>query len=370
MLRTMGFPGQYVQGPDALLELGRELGRMGFRRPLTLCDAIVGEKVWPVVERVLADAGLAHRRIAFPGECSKSAIDALVVEARPSEPDVMVALGGGKTIDSTKGVAASLGLPVVICPTVASNDSPTSRLIVLYDDQHKVTGIEYLTCNPAAVIVDTKIIAQAPARFFAAGIGDAVSKKFEARQCHGAGGKNSFGTPALHTALLLADATYDTLVELGPSAYRSVSAGQVDESVERVVEATVLLSGIGFESGGLSLAHALIRGLTAIPAMAAALHGELVAFGTLVQLLIEKRSDVEVSELLALLLAVHLPVTFDQLGQSAPLTTDEMSIVVGATLATRYSSNMLPALTADRLAEGLNRANQIGRLARLSHENT
>jgi glycerol dehydrogenase len=122
----------------------------------------------------------------------------------------------------------------------------------------------------------------------------------------------------------------------------------------------VLLSGVGFESGGLSLAHALIRGLTAVPTMAVMLHGELVAFGTLVQAVIEERNRAEVCELLRLLLAVKLPVTFRQLGQPQPLTPDEMSTVVNATLAAAYSRNMDPPLTAERLTSALLTADSIG----------
>jgi glycerol dehydrogenase len=153
------------------------------------------------------------------------------------------------------------------------------------------------------------------------------------------------------------------LVNHGPAAYASILDGQLDDEVERVVEATVLLSGIGFESGGLSLAHALIRGLTAVPTMAAMLHGELVAFGTLVQAVIEERNEAEVSELLGLLLAVKLPVTFKQLGQPDALTPDEMSTVVKATLAAAYSKNMNPPLTAERLTNALLAADRIGTAA-------
>lgn len=363
MLRTMGFPGQYVQGPKALLELGSLLKKMGFRRPLTVCDAVVGEKVWPLVSSAMSESGLAPARIVFPGECTKAAINQLSEEAKRHQPDVIIGLGGGKTIDSSKGVAANLDVNVVICPTIASNDAPTSRLIVLYDETHRVAAVEYLKSNPCAVVVDTEIIVQAPARFFAAGIGDAVSKKFEANQCNRAHGYNSFGTPPLETALLLANATYTTLVNHGPAAYASVVNGQLDDEVERVIEATVLLSGVGFESGGLSLAHALIRGLTSVPTMAAMLHGELVAFGTLVQAVIEERSEAEVSELLGLLLAVKLPVTFRQLGQPQSLTPDQMSTVVNATLAAEYSKNMDPPLTAERLTNALLAADKIGAAA-------
>jgi glycerol dehydrogenase len=366
MLRTMGFPGQYLQGPKALLELGSLLRKMGYKRPTTLFDAVVGEKVWPKASASMSEAGLAVTHIVFPGECTKAAINSLSDKAKTHEPDVIIGLGGGKTIDSAKGIAANLDVEVVICPTIASNDASTSRLIVLYDETHKVVGVEYLKGNPSAVVVDTEIIAQAPARFFAAGIGDTVSKKFEAGQCKASHGNNSFGTPPLDTAILLATAAYDTLIKHGPAAYDAIVKGRLDDEVERVVEGTVLLSGVGFESGGLSLAHALIRGLTAVPTMAAMLHGELVAFGTLVQVIVEERSEAEVTELLSLLQVVNLPVTFKQLGQSVPLTRDEMLTVLNATLAAAYSKNMQPPLTAERLENALLKADSIGAALRTS----
>lgn len=363
MLRTMGFPGQYLQGPKALHELGSLLSKMGFKKPLFLCDTIVAEKVWPLASGSMKAAGLEATHIVFPGECTRAAINALSEHAMAVAPDVIIGLGGGKTIDSAKGISLSLDVPVVICPTIASNDAPTSRLIVLYDETHRVAGVEYLKSNPVAVVVDTEIIAQAPARFFAAGIGDTVSKKFEAAQCKAAHGNNSFGTPPLDTALLLANAAYETLIKHGPAAFRSIATGQLDDEVERVVEATVLLSGVGFESGGLSLAHALIRGLTAVPTMAAMLHGELVAFGTLVQLTVEERDEAELAELLELLCAVDLPVTFAQLGQTTSLSAEEMSTIVAATLAARYSKNMNPPLTAERLEDALVTADATGAAA-------
>jgi glycerol dehydrogenase len=215
--------------------------------------------------------------------------------------------------------------------------------------------------NPDAVIVDTALIAAAPARLFAAGIGDALSKKYEAAQCQRAAGLNSYGTPPLPGALLLTRATLATLLDDGARAYADVGRGDLTDAVERVIEATVLLSGVGFESGGLSLAHALIRGLTAIPAMASMMHGELVAFGTLVQLFVEDSSPEDIEPLATLMTAVGLPLTLAQLGQHAPLTSVELSLIAEATLATRYSRHMMPPLTAQRLIEGIARADAYGR---------
>ena len=249
MVKTMGFPGRYEQGPGALKQLGRILTDMGRSRPLVLCDEFVARHLWPEVGSALQAHGFEPLHIEFPGECTHAAIARLSEQALIHSPDTIIALGGGKTIDTAKGLAVNLNVPIIVCPTIASSDAPTSRLIVLYDDDHKVVGVEFLKLNPSAVIVDTHVIAQAPARFFAAGIGDAISKKFEAHQCYSAGGNNSFGTPALHTALMLTNMVFDTLMQYGVSAYQAVCRKEVNDDVERVVEGTVLISGVGFECG-------------------------------------------------------------------------------------------------------------------------
>ena len=46
--------------------------------------------------------------------------------ARRNGADISVGLGGGKILDMAKAVAVDAGLKMVTCPTIASNDSPTS----------------------------------------------------------------------------------------------------------------------------------------------------------------------------------------------------------------------------------------------------
>ncbi|WP_427917080.1 iron-containing alcohol dehydrogenase [Xanthomonas campestris] len=156
MMKVIGFPGRYAQGPGALKQLGSVLSDMERSRPLVVCDAFVAEHMWPDVALSLQASGLEATHIVFPGECTRATIAQLSSQAKPLLPDTIVALGGGKTIDTAKGLAADLGLPIVICPTIASSDAPTNRLIVLYDDNHKVVGVDYLKMNPSAVIVDTR----------------------------------------------------------------------------------------------------------------------------------------------------------------------------------------------------------------------
>jgi glycerol dehydrogenase len=361
-VRSMGFPGRYIQGPQALRQLPQLLEELGARSIALLADATVRRTLG---SRIDAELQSSARRPAmpavwldFPGECSVPIIADLAAQA--GECDTVVALGGGKTIDTGKGISRQRPARLIIVPTIASNDSPTSRLIVLYDEAHRVAGVELLARNPDVVLVDTEVIAQAPARFFSAGMGDALSKTFEARQCHLTGGRNFFGTLSLPTARLLADRCYAVIVEHGAAALRQVAEQhEPDESVERVIEATVLLSGVGFESGGLSLAHALVRGFSAHPKIGGFLHGEAVAFGTLVQLAAEGRPDAEIAEHAELTRRLRLPVSFKSFGVD-PIGAAELDEIAGITCTAPYISNLRPAIDAAGVRRALERADRIG----------
>ena len=361
-VRTMGFPGRYIQGPEALSQLPQLLVELGARHTALLADATVRGALGARIDAALAASPPGPRLTAtwldFPGECSARTI--LTFAERVNACDTVVALGGGKSIDTGKGIARHLGARLIIVPTIASNDSPTSRLIVLYDDGHRVAGVELLARNPDVVLVDTAVIAQAPARFFAAGMGDALSKKFEAQQCHLAGGRNFYGTRSLPTARLMADRCYDTIREFGEAALQQVATERrPNHAVERVIEATVLLSGVGFESGGLSLAHALVRGFSAHPVLGRFLHGEVVAFGTLVQLVAEGRPSAESAEHAAFTQRLGLPTSFSWFGieRVGAAELDEMARI---TCTAPYIAHLQPAIDAAGVRSALEAAHRIG----------
>ena len=74
-----------------------------------------------------------------------------------------------KFFDTAKAVAYYAETPVFICPTIASTDAPCSALSVIYTDEGEFDRYLLLPNNPNMVIVDTKIVAGAPARLLAAG---------------------------------------------------------------------------------------------------------------------------------------------------------------------------------------------------------
>ena len=358
---AIGFPGRYVQGPGALAHLGSLARDLGAARVGVVADAVVRQAVGPAVDAALSVTGRGLQWLAFDGECTAAAIDALAAQARAGGCQAVVGLGGGKAIDTAKGVSAGVGGPLLIAPTIASNDSPTSRVIVVYDEAHRLAEVRSLVRNPDAVVVDTDVICRAPARFFAAGMGDALSKRFEAAQCAGAGGRNFFGTPPLALALALGERCHATIRAHGPAALARVAAGLgPDDAVERVVEATVLLSGLAFESGGLSLAHALNRGFTAHPVLTKVLHGEMVAFGTVVQLIAQEESPQTVEDHARFTLSLGLPVHLGMMGADA-LAPEELQTIAELTCRAPYIGHLRPAATVERVRDALVRADALGR---------
>jgi glycerol dehydrogenase len=352
MIRIFGAPGRYVQGPGAIERLGTVAAEFG-QRVLVVADAAVLARYRDRIEAPLTAAKLAFTVAPFWGECTAVAIDALAAAARAAEAQVVIAAGGGKAIDAAKGAAILTGTRLVIVPTIASNDSPTSRLSIVYDDEHVLREVRRLQSNPDVVLVDTSIIIAAPERFFVSGIGDAISKKFEGAQCFESGGDNFYGARPPWIALTLADACFDALLTHAEGALAALRRGVPDEAFERTVEATILLSGLAFENAGLSIAHSIIRGLSAVPQMSGALHGEEVAYGLLVQLVLEGRDPAYLANLMDFYGRTGLPRKLHDLGFTGDPASVAQRIADVTWERAPYVRNLVAPVDAARIHQAI-----------------
>lgn len=350
-MRIFGSPERYIQGPGVLAEIGTIAEDYG--SPVCIVvDAGVRDIVEPAMARSLRDAGIAFEVRSFAGEITYAAIDALTAEARPASPKAVIAVGGGKGLDVGKGVAVRLGVPVITVPTIASNDAPTSASFAVYDDHHVMIAVDRMVRNPSVVLVDTALIANAPASFLRAGIGDALTKKFEADGCWAGTGVTPFRTRPLRIGKAVADEGYRILRAHAAAALKAVERKEVTEDLEATVEACILMSGLGFENGGLSFAHSMTRGLVKARDAKNAPHGEQVGYAVVVQLAVERRSDAEVLDLIGFNREVGLPVNLSGLGMQRP-TRAEIDDIARWTMTAPHIPNLGLVITAEDVAAAI-----------------
>jgi glycerol dehydrogenase len=182
---------------------------------------------------------------------------------------------------------------------------------------------------------------KASLRFIRAGMGDALSTWFEARQNAQSRARNTFGARSTQTAQCIVRDCYRTIREFGLQALSDLQRGQVTETVERIIEACIYQSGLGFEGGGLSAAHGLTRGLSRIEEMEKALHGEQVAYALLVQLVLEEIEPEKILELMQFYRRLGLPYSLTELGL-AEVTEAQLDIIAqGACIEQSPIQNMV-----------------------------
>ncbi|MGE4504577.1 MAG: glycerol dehydrogenase [Desulfovibrionaceae bacterium] len=359
MISTTLFPGRYIQGTGAVARLGAECARLGSHAFLVASPYPVEHLLPPMLPGLRESSGLTLE--TFGRQCTDEEIERLLGLLRSAGADLVVGVGGGKTLDTAKAVAHRAGVPAIMVPTIASTDAPCSSVCVVYDQQGVFKRADVLPRNPDSVIMDTGLVASASPRFLAAGMGDALATWFEAESCRVGRSPNIAGDVGSATAFALARLCLDILLEYGALALASCESGTVTPALERVVEANTLLSGIGFESAGLAAAHAIHNGFTALEQTSHCQHGEKVAFGTLASLFLTDKDRATVDLIYGFCESVGLPTTLADLGLP-DVSAEELLLVAEKACAPEESIHHEPyEISPVRVADMIRAADAWGR---------
>ena len=278
----------------------------------------------------------------------------------------MVGLGNGKTLDTAKAAAYEAKLPVAIVPTIAATDAPCSALSVIYTPEGEFKRYLILPRNPDLVLVDTQIIANAPVRLLVSGMGDALATWFEAESCMKKYAGNMTGDLGSMSAYALARLCYDTLLKYGVTAKTSCEAHVVTAALEHIVEASTLLSGLGFESGGLAASHAIHNGLTVLEQTHQYYHGEKVAFGTLTSLFLTDKPTETINEVYSFCVSIGLPSTLADIGLAEASDEALLKIATASCAEGETIHNEPIPVTPDMVFSALKTADAEGRRRRAS----
>ena len=178
--RAFGCPMRYIQGPGELKNIPTYIKEFG-SSAYFLIDGFIYDSMTRQLEEIFSGTDITYHTARFGGESCQSEVDKAVEEMLGLGADLIVGLGGGKTIDTTKLIADQLNVARIIVPSAASTDAPTAGLAGLYrPDGVQIKAIKTKR-NSELVLVDSQVVVNAPARLFSAGMGDAMATWLEAR---------------------------------------------------------------------------------------------------------------------------------------------------------------------------------------------
>lgn len=335
-------PSRYVQGPGEIKKLPKIVSYYG-DSALAIIDTFFYQQYSVEIPQMFAEAGMTVYTVEYSGACCDAKLNELLdfCKTLPEIPEAFIGIGGGQACDITKAVGAHFRKAFIMVPTVLTTDAPTSASTIINNPGEQNRPVNHYK-NPDYVVVDTDITIQAPPHMLISGIGDALATYIEARASFANNNVNYVGGGGYRPTLLsmnIAKLCFDVLMEKGRAAMLAAKNHLRTPAYEDVVEATALLSGLGFENTSVAMAHGLDAGFECLPIRV--LHGTGVGYCTLVQLIVE--NDLELFEqVFDFCKDVGVPVSTYQLGLTEENRMESINALVDNVHGKRWSVSNLP----------------------------
>jgi len=301
-------PGDYIQQPGLRHQVGKHI------RPLVSHIRILtSPSAWQAVNPALSDslerAGIRWQLEYLAGECTDDAIAQFQHNLLEQGAEGILAIGGGRVLDTAKAVNSTLGDRILFTlPTQAATCAAWSPLAIIYNAAGGHVKSIALNDMPALILVDSEVIAHSDVRYLRAGIIDALAKwmEFEPYQRHNP------HQLALDVKISAARQATEVFLHWGEAAINANQQQQVTLALEKVIEANIVLAGLANSIRGPldtpGLAHVIHDTLTHQPELHLWLHGEKVGYSLLIQALVDNPEGSSDSELLTLLRRFHSPL--------------------------------------------------------------
>lgn len=291
-LIVRGAPQEYECHVGAWQALPKHLDCRELKKPLVLH----GEKSWAAVKNYFPDLqGYETSYHYFGGECTDKQAQIFCDLVKKENFDVIIAVGGGKVLDTGKFAAALAKVPVFNLPTLAATCAAYTPLSVIYNEGGSMDRYDIFSVANMLVLVEPQVILESPIDLMIAGIGDTIAKWYE-----GISIIEQLEVKPIEVTIaeFAAKQCQEVLLRDSAEALESMEKGELTQAFLNVVETNIMLAGMvggfGDEYGRTSGAHSIHDGMTHLEESHHQLHGNKVAYGVLVQLVIENKwSEIE-----------------------------------------------------------------------------
>ena len=270
----MNIPGLSVPalfGRGALAQLGERAAALGGTRVLLVSDPGIARAGH--VDRAAASLRQARAAVRVFDEAEENpttvCVDKAVAAAREHEADLLVGLGGGSSMDCTKGCnfiltnggrmqdywgvgkASKAMLPMIAVPTTAGTGSEAQSFALITDPaSHQKMACGDRKALPLLAILDADLTATQPPRVAAMTAIDAVAHAVESAGCNR---RSETSRPLSRQAWRLLESSFER-------ALRD-PAGDLEARQDMLLGAH--LAGAAIEQSMLGAAHAAANPLTA-----------------------------------------------------------------------------------------------------------
>jgi glycerol dehydrogenase-like iron-containing ADH family enzyme len=311
-----GTPAQYMVSQGITQNIGAYVEKFGKR-------ALVsgGTRAWASVadnfHYSLAEHEITWKVNHFSGESSESNILRVMKAANEFEADMIIGVGGGKSLDTAKMAASELRVPIITVPTIAATCAAITPLSILYNDEGIYQRNYYHVNNPDLVLVDAGVIVKTPVKYIYAGILDALAKWYE-------GGASIVGAKNAdmfdYIALQLAKTLHDQMFQKAKAAIGAMKDQKMTDALIDVINLNIYLAGLiqslGIKAVGNGIAHSIHDGLTVLKESHQLLHGLKVGYGIAAQMVILQKPRNEIDEVLDFFKGIDFKPTFAALNLS------------------------------------------------------
>lgn len=287
---TMVLPGYTFGGDEAYDQIPKIVGPYG-KKVCIIGGETALAKALPTIKPVLEKNGFTITdTIVYGKECVFANSKAISEKETVKAADVLFAVGGGKAIDSVKLVSDYLGTrPFFSFPTIASTCAATSKVAAVYKEDHTLDKVYYGERPALHVFINARILVEAPKHFVWAGMGDTLSKYYECT-FSARGHKIPY---EIQVGQTLSRMSAEPILEHAKATMEAAEAQKHNGAFDQVVMSVIYTNGI--TSNFLtfdylsSVAHAMCYGLITQEVVETNhLHGEIVAYGVLVLLTLDK----------------------------------------------------------------------------------
>lgn len=250
----------------------------------------------------------------FTGYPTLDKANSYAAQAMKENIDVLVAIGGGKVCDVTKAAGDIAGISVITIPTISATCASWAAVSVLYTEEGDFERFYQNKYTPRLIIVDPEVLVKAPERYIKAGIIDTYAKWYELAP----GLKGRQDALVMQISSFGARLAFDILDENAEKAIEATRKKEVNEAFCDTIDAIIFLAGyVGTFVGARAysgFAHPFYHSSRRIKESRKMLHGELVSYGILTQLVMEGKSEESMADTIHKFDAFDVAFTLKDLG--------------------------------------------------------